>query len=295
VDTGALTITPGRRTRPLTVTVLAVLWALSVPLYAIGGALVSWPARPGARMWTVTAGIALALVAAAMAYGMWQRRAWAHTAQLAIAGVGLFLCPFTLASIAVLVYMLRPGVKAQFAPATERAPTAASESETMFAGAVVGAVVLGVILSAALTFLARTARTLGGPAGILAPAAEKTALEQLRALAASQDAFRSVCNSGFGDLEGLRQPATVIPSYPADGPAFLRDPAFDRPERDGYRYELTVTDPIPPVEGCPTRRFRRYLYTASPMGPGRFLAVGADGVVRAAQGRPATATDPPAQ
>ena len=117
------------------------------------------------------------------------------------------------------------------------------------------------------------------------PAEERSAVAQLTAMAAAEDAFHSVCNTGYGDLEALRQPATVIPDYPADGPAFLRGPAFETAERDGYRYTLTVEDEMPPAAGCPTRRFRRFLYTATPLGAGRWLAVGPDGVVRAAEGR----------
>ena len=97
------------------------------------------------------------------------------------------------------------------------------------------------------------------------PAAERSAVAQLTAMAAAQDAFHSVCNTGYGDLEALRQPATVIPDYPRDGPAFLRGPAFETAERDGYRYALAVEDEMPPAAGCPTRRFRRFLYSATPL------------------------------
>ncbi|HZM50413.1 MAG TPA: hypothetical protein VFE68_07985, partial [Vicinamibacteria bacterium] len=114
-------------------------------------------------------------------------------------------------------------------------------------------------------------------------------------LAAAEDAFHAVCNTGYADLQGLLQPGTVIPDYPADGPAFLRGPAFETTERDGYRYVLTVEDEMPRSAGCPTRRFRRFLYAATPLAAGRSLAVGPDGVVRAAEGRPAQPDDPPAE
>ena len=120
----------------------------------------------------------------------------------------------------------------------------------MFAGALVAAVVLGVLLTAGLTLLARTARTVAGARGgrmlVRTPAEERRASAQLTALAAAEDAFHSVCNTGYGDLEGLLQPGTVITDYPADGPAFLRGPAFETAERDGYRYTLTVEDEMPP-------------------------------------------------
>jgi hypothetical protein len=288
-----------RAPRPLTITVLAALWALSVPLYAVAGAVLSSPAAGMTRAALLMGGIALAVIAGAMAAGLWHGRRWAYVAQIAVAAVGVFLCPFTLASIAVLVYMLRPGVQWHFSDRREREPEGVGQAEPMFAGALVAAVVLGVLLTAALTFLARTARTVVGTRGgrtlVRTPAAERNAVAQLTEMAAAQDAFHSVCNTGYGDLEALRQPGTVVPNYPRDGPAFLRGPAFENAERDGYRYSLVAEDEMPPAAGCPTRRFRRFLYSATPLAGGRWLTVGSDGVVRAAEGRPATPDDPPAE
>jgi hypothetical protein len=300
MDQGAATFSRRRRPRPRTVTVLASLWVLSVPLYAIAGLALSEPASGGTtRASIVAGGIGLAAFSAAMALGLWLERRWAYLAQIVVAGLGLFVCPFTLASIALLVYLLRPEVRWHFSDRSEREPDAAGQAETMFAGALLGAVMLGVLLTAALTFLARTARTVpagrGGRILVRVPAEERAALAQLKAMAAAQDAFRSVCNTGYGDLQALRQPATVIPDYPAEGPAFLRGSGFDEPERDGYRFSLAVEAEMQPAPGCPTRRFRRFLYAATPLGPGRSLAVGPDAVVRAAEGRPATLDDPPAE
>jgi hypothetical protein len=287
------------RPRPLTVTVLAALWALSVPLYAVAGAVLASPAAGAARAALLVAGLALAAIAGAMAAGLWYGRRWAYVAQIAVAALGVFICPFSLASIAVLVYMLRPGVQWHFSDRREREPEGVGQAEPMFAGALVAAVMLGVLLTAALTFLARTARTVTGARGVRlfvrTPPAERNAVAQLTAMAAAQDAFHSVCNTGYGDLEALRQPGTVVPDYPRDGPAFLRGPAFESAERDGYRYSLAVEDEMPPAAGCPTQRFRRFLYTATPLAGGRWLTVGSDGVVRAAEGRPATPDDPPAE
>jgi hypothetical protein len=285
--------------RPLTVTVLVALWALSVPLYAVAGAVLSSHAAGGLRAVLFAVGIGLASLSGAMAGGLWHGRRWAYIAQIAVGAIGVFLCPFTLASIAVLVYMLRPGVQWYFSARSEREPEDGRRAEPLFAGALVAAVVLGVLITAGLTFLAGRARTLG-PAGagrsfMPAPAAERSAAAQLASMAAAQDAFHSVCNTGYGDLEGLRQPATVVPDYPPGGPAFLRDAAFDTAERGGYRFSLQVEDQMPAAAGCPARRFRRFLYSARPLDTGRWLAVGSDGVVRAAEGRPPTADDPAAQ
>ena len=296
---GPGTFSGGRRPRPLTVTVLVALWALSVALYFVAPTALAF-ATPGAgRAALLVAGVALAALSGVMAFGLWQGRRWAWVLQVAVAAIGIFICPFTLASIAVLIYMLRPAVQWHFSDRQRPRPESAGQGEAMFAGALVAAVVLGVLLTAALTVLARTARTVAGARGgrmfVRTPAPERIASEQLKVLAAAEDAFHSVCNTGYGDLQGLLRPGTVIADYPPDGPAFLRGPDFERAERDGYRYTLTVEDEMPPTAGCPTRRFRRFLYTATPLGAGRSLAVGPDGVLHAAEGRPAHLDDPPAE
>lgn len=291
---GAERPSPGASpTRPLTVAVLAGLWALSVPLYVVAGFALAWQMRGVGRAATAIAFLALALVAAVMAVGLWQGRRWSHQVQIAVAALGLFLCPFTVASIAVLVYMLRPSVRWHFSGRAGRAPEG-GQSEPLFAGALLAAVVLGVLLTGGLTLLARTGWT-GTRAFRRTPGEEAVALEQLKAVAAAEDAFHSVCNTGYGDLLALREPASVIADYPADGPAFLRGPSFDEAEREGYRYSLTVSQEMPAASGCPTRRFRHFVYSATPLGAGRSLAVSSDGVVRAAEGRAATPDDAPAE
>jgi len=287
------------RPRPLTVTVLVALWALSVPLYLAAPAAVAFRVHGAGRAALIVAGLALAALSGVMAFGLAKGRRWAWMLQLAVAAIGVFVCPFSLASIAVLIYMLRPAVQWHFSDRQRPEPESTAQGEPMFTGALVAAVVLGVLLTAALTVLARTASTVAGGRGsrmlMRTPAEERAASAQLTALAAAEDAFHSVCNTGYADLQGLLQPGTVIPDYPADGPAFLREPAFETAEREGYRYVLTVEDEMPRSAGCPTRRFRRFLYAATPLAAGRSLAVGPDGVVRAAEGRPAQPDDPPVE
>ncbi|PYQ51034.1 MAG: hypothetical protein DMF78_14250, partial [Acidobacteria bacterium] len=53
--------------RPLTVTLLIALWALSVPLYVVGGVALSWQARGAGRAGLVAAGLLLAVLSVAMA------------------------------------------------------------------------------------------------------------------------------------------------------------------------------------------------------------------------------------
>jgi hypothetical protein len=112
-------------------------------------------------------------------------------------------------------------------------------------------------------------------------------------MAAAQAEFRSgTCVNAYADLEGLLKPGTAIPNYRPDGPAFL-PPEFGRAEALGYRFELTVDDPVPETEGCAARGYRRFAYVAQPTeAGGRHLRVGPDAVVHAADGRPATDEDP---
>ena len=91
-----------------------------------------------------------------MSFGLWTAQGWARPAQIGLAALGILNCPFTLASIAVLAYMLRGNAKRYFARAPQ--DTAADQSEAIFAAAIVAAVVLGGIVTAGLTFVARTAR-----------------------------------------------------------------------------------------------------------------------------------------
>jgi hypothetical protein len=295
---GPGTFRGSRRPQPLTVTVLVALWAASVPLYLVTAAVLALRALAAGRAVLIVAGLAMAVLSGFMAFGLTKGRRWAWIAQLAVATVGVFVCPFSLASIAVLIYMLRPAVQWHFGGRQRPEPETSGQGEPMFAGALLAAVVLGVLLTGALTVLARTARTVAGARGAMlgrTSSAERAAAEQLRAVAAAEEAFHAVCNTGYADLQGLLQPGSVISDYPPEGPAFLRGPAFETAERDGYRYALTVQDEMPRSPGCPTRRFRRFLYAATPLAPGRFLAVGPDGVVRAAEGRPAQPDDPPAE
>jgi len=143
--------------RPLTVTVLAGLWAASVLLYGAGGlALASstgWTG--GALAAAVTAALLLAIVSAVMAVGLWTCRPWARVLQILGAGLGILTCAFTLSSITVLVYMLRPAVAARFAgqggsPASQPVEADADTSaEAAFTIAILGTVLLGAALVAA--------------------------------------------------------------------------------------------------------------------------------------------------
>ena len=277
--------------RPLTVTLLAVLWLLSIPMYGIGGVALAhglgwsgvWAAGP------IGLGLVLTAVSGLMGYGLWSLAPWARVAQIVLAAIGLFFCPFTLASAAVLVYMARPATRAAFSRPGQAA--ASDPAESVFAAVVLGTVLLGAVASAAAVAMGR--RGGGSMEEARTSAREGAAVARLRTLAAAQGQFRSgTCVNAYADLPGLVDPASAIPDYPPGGPAFV-PPEFARAEALGYRFALAVEDEVPATEGCAARGYRRFTYVATPLeSGGRHLLVGPDGVVHAAEERPATPDDP---
>jgi hypothetical protein len=289
---------PSGPSRPLTVTVLAVLWLLSIPLYGSAGLALAhglgwtgvWAALP------VGLGLMLTLVSGVMGYGLWALAPWARTAQIILAAVGLLFCPFTLASAAVLVYMARPATRAAFqrprvGARDPEAPPSDASAEAVFLAVILGTVLLGAAATGAAVFMSR--RGGGSIEQARTSALEDAAVTRLRSLAAAQAQFKSgTCVDAYADLPALLNPGSAIPNYPPDGPTFL-PPEFARAEARGYRFALTVEDPVPATEGCAVPGYRRFAYAAQPLqADGRHLLVGADGVVHAGEGRPATPDDP---
>jgi hypothetical protein len=143
---------PAEPHRPLTLTVLAILWTISVLLYPAAGLAVARTRGGTSAALAVVIGVAFAVVSGGMAYGLWKRRAWARAAQIAVAAVGLLLCPFSLASAAVLAYMLRPTTSAHFSGGGAGTPVPPDAAELTFTGVIMATVVLGAILAAGLAF-----------------------------------------------------------------------------------------------------------------------------------------------
>jgi hypothetical protein len=154
---------PAPTRRPLTVSILAALWGVSVVLYGVG-ALASLVVQSGVLAFLTAALSAfLALVSGAMALGLFAMKPWARIAQIVLAAIGLLNCPFTLASVATLVYLLRADAKARFANPEPRPP---DPREGLFAALVLGAVLLGALLAIGLgVFAALFAREAALPPG----------------------------------------------------------------------------------------------------------------------------------
>ncbi len=135
-----------------TVTALAVLWALAAPTFVIGSLLVAvrTQAGLGAGLLSVGAGLVLGGFAGIMAVGLRARAPWARPLQIVSAGAGLLVCPFTFASVTVLIYMLRDDVKAAFEGASR---AGAGDAELTFTLSLLGMMALGLVLTAGVFFL----------------------------------------------------------------------------------------------------------------------------------------------
>jgi hypothetical protein len=86
------------------------------------------------------------------------RRPAPRPLQAVIAGLGLLVCPFTLASATTLIYALRPGTRAVFGDARAGAVGAAESAELTFALTLIGTVILGSALCLTGGLFARFAR-----------------------------------------------------------------------------------------------------------------------------------------
>jgi hypothetical protein len=149
-------------TRPLTVTVLAVLWMASVLVYlGLGIGLAAFALTGTGAVLAAASGVLMAGVAALMAFGLWTMQPWGRVAQLVVAGLGVFVCPWSLASFAILGYMLRSEVQSRFAQRREFRPDGEGDAarddsaEPAFTLGILGALALGLLITAAGAFAAR--------------------------------------------------------------------------------------------------------------------------------------------
>jgi hypothetical protein len=279
--------------RALTVTVLASLWFLGAPIYAISGLVAAYIGRDAGLLAALPAvlGFGIALFCAVVGYGLWARSSWGRWLQLTLAVLGL-CSPAILTCILILIYLMRAEVQIQFSgrrffrdlsPAEARI-LRESGAEAAFSLSILGSLLVTGLLVGLLAYFAGPWRR---------PQADALAVQRLRTVASAQQAFRSGTCEGYADLDGLIHPASVIPRYSAAGPAFLSS-RYALGEEAGYRFDLQVDEPLPASEGCPARSYRRFAYAALPLsGAGRHYVVGPDRVVRSAFGRPAGPEDPP--
>jgi hypothetical protein len=150
--------------RPLTATVLAVLWLLTAVTQLFWGAYQMWTfSRAGASIvlpllstvFTVVLGIVMGI-------GLLGRQPWGRFLQMAISGLGLITCVFTPLSVLSLYYMTRPHVRVQFSGRQtfrelgdeEAALVRAAEGEGLFTAGVFVCLLIGAILFALIVMLA---------------------------------------------------------------------------------------------------------------------------------------------
>lgn len=145
--------------RPLTVNVLAALWLMSVPIYGLGGLALAMRSDGLASMLIAVVGLGLAALGAALAWGLWSLQPWARVLQIVVAGLGVLVCPFTLASVVVLAYLLTPVGIAAFSDRPPD-PEAGAPQEAGYAAALLGTVLLGALLSIVILLLPQMASRL---------------------------------------------------------------------------------------------------------------------------------------
>jgi hypothetical protein len=144
------------RPRPATVSVLVGLWALFVPVAVAASLLAAHRLGGGAVAWTLgtLASVVLAGIGTAMAVGLRALAPWARHLQIAASAIGLLVCPLTLASATVILYMTRPEVKAAFEGKGSGVPgTGSAADDATFALSIVGMLVLGLALAAVAMLL----------------------------------------------------------------------------------------------------------------------------------------------
>jgi hypothetical protein len=293
-DAAATQPPPDERARPLTLTVLATGWLIVLPL-ALAGAVTFALIRPlpGPSAWLVPLSFVLvALAALALGFGILGRCAWLPAAQIAVCVPAAASCLLAPVAVVVALYFLHPRTRAHFGPRTGPIPAARKPpNEAAFTTAIVAALVIA--LAVVLTFFSGE-RSLWRLPRYAAPWGRAgAAVERMRTLYGAEESFRRVCNVGYADLDALERPASVIPGFPPSGRPFI-PPALAGAAADGYRFELSVSEPMVPTADCPTfRRYRSFRYTAEPVdGVGRFYLLQSDGRIHWSENRPARADDP---
>lgn len=142
---------PASGARPLTVVMLSLLWSAFVPASVAAALLVAARIAGGPATWLAAGFVSLALAAggAAMASGLWRLAPWARHLQVVAAYLGLLVCPLTLASATILLYMGRADVRQAFEPPGAGPRRGAGEAEPTFALSIVAMLCVGIVATAA--------------------------------------------------------------------------------------------------------------------------------------------------
>jgi hypothetical protein len=134
--------------------VLAGLWLLTALLaIAAGLPLAALRLEGSARGLALAGAFVLAVLGGSLAFGLSSQRPWARPVQIAVAILGLLVCPFLFASATVLIYMTRPDVRAFFEGPGASLDTGTAESagaaDGTFVITITVTVLFGILVSAA--------------------------------------------------------------------------------------------------------------------------------------------------
>ncbi len=139
--------------RPLTVTILVVLWTAFGPAASSAIVVTAVRLEAGGIEWTAAAVLSLLLIGGglAMALGLRALAPWARHLQIASSYLGLLACPFTPLAVTSLLYMNRSEVRRVFEQ--REASDATGATETTFALSIVVMTLVGAALTAFTAFL----------------------------------------------------------------------------------------------------------------------------------------------
>ena len=155
---------PERMPRPLTATVLAVLWLVFAVMMLFGGAFQVWAiSKAGGSVALPLLSVFVSMMAGiALGVGLLSRQPWGRFLQMGVSALGLITCVMTPLSALSLYYMMRPATRIQFSgrqtfrelEEDEADIVRAAEGEGLFTGGIFVSLLLGAILAGLLAMLA---------------------------------------------------------------------------------------------------------------------------------------------
>ena len=236
--------------RPAIVTLLAVLQFISGGLMLIGGAVavfgVFLDPEAGAEfgalpLIVLSVVIGIAVFQLATGIGLWRLRPYGRILQIVSSVIGLLGIPIgTIISVAILIYMNKPGIKVLFSGkrAEDLTPQEQAEVAAVTSGGA-GTVIVIVVVALLLIMLLGIIAAIAVPGLLRARMSgnEASAIGTLRSIVSGQVAYASTVNGGYYDtLTCLANPSPCVPGY--SGTPFLLE---EYSVRSGYRFELAGT------------------------------------------------------
>ena len=227
--------------RPAIVTLLAVLQWLGAGLWLLLAAslLMFLPASGGSDDAMVAMGVGtffavLSALQILCGVGLWNLRPWGRTMQLVFAWIGLIGFPLgTIIAIAILIYLLKPGVKALFSgrPASELSADELTQIALVQESSGLKVAIIAIVVIVGLVVVVPIGAAIAIPGLLRArmTANEASALSILRTINAAQVTYASTCGNGhftesFATLNESSREGS-LPQGPAD-------------TRGGYQFSL---------------------------------------------------------